>query len=115
MMVEKFTAKLSGASSANLNIVSNEVNLDLSGASSLNIGGNAQKLFVDNSGASKLSAKELKAAFVKVDCSGASKAEVWAIDQLEADASGASKVTYVNENNLKKNVSNSGASSVKSI
>ena len=115
MKVEQFVAELSGASKADLNLVSNKIQLNLSGASNININGNAQNLFADISGASKLNAKNLKVSDVKVDCSGASKAEVWAVDRLNADASGASKIVYANEANLSKEVSESGASNIVSL
>ena len=114
MKVEKFSANVSGASKAVFSLTANELNLKISGASVADISGNAQKLVAVVSGASKLKSNQMKVSNVDVDCSGASKAEIWAVDNLKANASGASKVVYENQSGLHKKLSDSGASSIKS-
>lgn len=113
--VEKMAVDLSGASNLKLDVVSNSISVDNSGASSMKISGNVQDLNISVSGASSFIGKELKAANVVVDCSGASSTTVWAVNSLTADSSGASSVRYVDENGLKTKVSTSGMSSIKRI
>ncbi|MGV0979211.1 head GIN domain-containing protein [Empedobacter falsenii] len=113
--VEKMAVDLSGASNLKLDVVSNSISVDNSGASSMKISGNVQDLNISVSGASSFVGKELKAANVVVDCSGASSTTVWAVNSLNADSSGASSVRYVDENGLKTKVSTSGMSSIKRI
>ncbi len=95
--VEKMAVDLSGASNLKLDVVSNSISVDNSGASSMKISGNVQDLNISVSGASSFVGKELKAANVVVD------------------SSGASSVRYVDENGLKTKVSTSGMSSIKRI
>ncbi len=111
--VENFKADLSGATKASLNLMSNTINVDLSGASKLELSGNVQNLNLDLSGASKFSGSALKASAVKFDLSGASSSKVWVVNQLSGSASGASSLAYKNVTGLSKDVSTSGASSVK--
>lgn len=113
--VEKLAVDLSGASNLKLDVVSNSISVDNSGASSMKITGNVQDLNISVSGASSFIGKELKAANVTVDCSGASSTTVWAVNSLTADSSGASSVRYVDENGLKTKVSTSGMSSIKKM
>lgn len=104
---------VSGASSGTLTNIKNEsLSIDASGASKIKIEGEAKELIVDLSGASRLDAENLKAENVTVDASGASSATVVALNDINADASGASNIRYVGEpKNVRKN--SSGASSVK--
>ncbi len=62
------------------------------GASRADIDGSANDLNIDVSGASKVDADELKAQNVVVEASGASKANVYAIQSIDAPASGASSI-----------------------
>ncbi|HEX8370237.1 MAG TPA: head GIN domain-containing protein [Pyrinomonadaceae bacterium] len=104
---------VSGASTGTLTNVKNEtLTLDASGASKIKIDGEVKELIVDLSGASRLDAENLKAENVTVDANGASSATVAVLNDLNADASGASTIRYAGEpKNVKKN--SSGASSVK--
>ncbi|HEY0049331.1 MAG TPA: head GIN domain-containing protein [Pyrinomonadaceae bacterium] len=104
---------VSGASTGSLTNIKNEtLSLDASGASKIKIDGEARELIVDLSGASRLDAENLRAEDVTVDASGASSASVVALNDLNADASGASTIRYTGEpKNVKKN--SSGASSVR--
>ena len=109
--IESF--EVSGASSGTLTNVKNEtLSLDASGASKIKTDGEVKELIVDLSGASRLDAENLKADDVTVDASGASSATVVALNDLNAEASGASTIRYAGEpKNLKKDLS--GASSIK--
>jgi len=112
MKVEKFSVIASGASDLDLNLMTNHIDLDLSGASDVDLKGNVQDFNLEVSGASELNSKELKAANVIVNASGASSVYVWAVNQLKVEASGASSVFYRNSTGLIKNVSSTGSSDV---
>jgi hypothetical protein len=104
---------VSGASNGTLTNVKNEsLTIEASGASKIKVDGEAAELNVELSGASRLDAENLKAENAKVEASGASNATIFATNEVEAEASGASSVRYVG---TPKNVtqSSSGASSVK--
>lgn len=103
---------VSGASNGIVtNVNADSLDLKASGASKIKIEGIAKKLNADASGASTVDAENLKAEDANVEASGASSSIVNASNELKADASGASKITYVGEpKNLKQN--SSGGSSV---
>ncbi|QTV06257.1 head GIN domain-containing protein [Faecalibacter bovis] len=115
MKLDKLDVNLSGASSLDLNVISNSINLENSGASKFILKGNAKDFEVKVSGASKIEAEELKASKVRINASGASSAKIWAVDNLIVDASGASKVYVIKQNGLKKSINTSGASKVSEI
>lgn len=80
--------------------------VDLSGSCSLTASGTADSGVYNMSGSSLLNAVDLKAAEVKVNTSGVSKAEVYAEKNLDAEASGTSSITYYAEPEiLNKNAS----------
>jgi hypothetical protein len=103
---------VSGASDAKINNVkADSLELKASGASEIIINGEAKELKADASGASKIDAENLRTENADVDASGASSANVSAINELNIDASGASKISYTGEpKNIKQNAS--GASSI---
>jgi hypothetical protein len=103
---------VSGASKTDAsNIKSDTFKLDVSGASKIKLAGEANSLSAEASGASRIDATDLKALKASANASGASKILVNATDSVDADASGASGITYSgNPKNVKKNAS--GASSV---
>jgi len=108
--IENF--EVSGASSGNIsNVKADDLELKASGASKIKIEGIAKELNADLSGASSLEAVNLKTENAKVEASGASKANVSATEDLDANASGASKITYSGApKNIKQD--SSGASSI---
>jgi hypothetical protein len=101
-----------GASNVNVSNIKNAVlGIDTSGASKVSLQGETERLNIEVSGASNINAEGLKADNARVDASGASKVSVFAVSDLWADASGASKVVYTG---TPKNFTNktSGASSI---
>jgi hypothetical protein len=103
---------VSGASSATLSgLEAKGLRLNVSGASTVTASGTADRLDVDCSGASHVHAKGLTAQTVVVGVSGASGAEVRAVQELDANASGASSVRYAGSPARKKE-NTSGASSI---
>lgn len=105
--------RASGASKIDLSGVKNEtLRVDTSGASKVNISGETAKLEIEVSGAGSIDAGSLKAEDVSVNASGASHASVFATADLDADASGASRIVYAGSpKNIQKHAS--GASSVR--
>lgn len=86
---------LSGASRADVkNVRADVFELDLNGASKVNITGEAATFNADINGASDLNAENFKTAKTTIEASGASKAGVFVTENLNADASGASKIYY---------------------
>jgi predicted small secreted protein len=86
---------VSGANSVKIRgIDSDKFRADISGACTVSLEGETGVFDVDLSGATKLYADDFRADQVKIDCSGASKAEVFAREYLNADASGVSKIYY---------------------
>ena len=112
-MPELVSLNISGASKADVtNVKTDSLKLEASGASRINISGEASKLESDANGASTIDAEGLTVSDADAKASGASKTTVSAINDLKADASGASTILYTGE---PKNISpkSSGASSVK--
>lgn len=103
---------LSGASDGKItNVRTDSLELKASGASEVVIVGEAKTLEAEASGASTIDAENLDVEDANVEASGASKAMVSATNNLEADANGASKISYTGEpKNIKQN--SSGASSI---
>jgi hypothetical protein len=105
--------ELSGASKVNLtNLKNDSLKLDSSGASKIRIEGSTKNFEVEMSGASKLDAENLQAENVSVESSGASNLSVFVTNELSADLSGATSLTYSgNPKSVQKKAS--GASSVR--
>ncbi len=103
---------VSGASDAKImNVKADSLELKASGASEIIINGEANKLKANATGASEINAENLLTENADVDASGASSANVSATNELNVEASGASKISYTGEpKNLKQN--SSGASSI---
>jgi hypothetical protein len=86
---------VSGAAHVTVTGLKNEgFNVDASGASRIDLSGTTDKLTVDVSGAGKIDAGDLSAADANVDASGAATIAVHVSDNLVADLSGASSLTY---------------------
>lgn len=71
-----------------------EMSIELNGASRLEAKGAVQTLKANINGASRLEAKDLKAGKVSVEANGASRATVFASESLDANANGASNISY---------------------
>ncbi len=91
--LEKIDA--SGASEIRAsNIKNGDLVVDSSGASRVYLNGSTAKLNVDVSGATKVDAEELATVDATIDASGASHVKLNVTGNLNAAASGASKVLY---------------------
>jgi len=105
----------SGANNINVrNIETERFNVDVSGACSIDLKGNAENLRIEMSGACSLDSEELISRNVKIDCSGASSAIVYAGESLTADISGASHVKFAG-NPSHTDLDASGVSSIDAI
>lgn len=103
----------SGACKLDLDFACTNLELDFSGATKATLGGSCTTLNIEASGASAIYAANLQTETLKMDISGATKAEVWATKTLNVEASGASKVLYKGDPELYKDVS--GASSISKL
>ena len=102
---------LAGASRCKAILQAEDMEIDMSGAAKLELKGMAENMSIDMSGATKLNAFDLKTKTVAADLSGASSAEVFVNESLEAEASGASSLAY--KGNVKNiDIDKSGAASV---
>jgi hypothetical protein len=110
---ENLSISLSGASELNLSLnATNIYYCNLSGSSEATLTGNAVSIDDANvSGASVLKAFDLQVQSVLINVSGASLAEVNVSEELDATASGASKIKYMgNPSVIRQHIS--GASKI---
>jgi hypothetical protein len=85
----------SGATNVTVkNLKSDQFGLNTSGASKVSVQGSAAGFSAEVSGASQINAGDLIAENAKIEASGASSVTVNVSNELNADASGASKVFY---------------------
>jgi hypothetical protein len=102
----------SGASKITLDGVKNEqLAIETNGASKIDATGETKTLEIESNGASRVDVTDLRAARVKVSLSGAGQANIYASEEVNADVSGAARVTYYGEPKV-VNKSVSGAGSV---
>lgn len=103
---------ISGACNAEVkNIKADRFELNVSGASDINIQGETTSLKIDSNGVSKINAEKLTARSVNVSTSGTGTTRVYATEEITADASGASSITYSGDPKV-VNKKDSGASSI---
>ncbi len=103
---------LSGASSVSGNITATgDGHFDLSGASRIGLAGSASDIVIEASGASSVNLADLPVNNANVRLSGASQATVNLDGRLDANLSGASRLSYTGEPTL-GNISTSASSTV---
>ena len=103
--------RLSGASTATVNLQVTQCDINLSGASTLNIAGTVQNFIAEISGASTMVAFGFAANTVNLKASGASYARLQVNQTLTVEASGASIIRYIgNPSTVNSNLS--GASTL---
>jgi hypothetical protein len=109
---EEMSLHVSGAAKlSSTKLVADKLLLDLSGASKVDMRGQVLKLTIDLSGASQINLTEMIARDADVDASGASHVELNVQKSLRVEASGASKITYLGNPVISKDLS--GASFVR--
>ena len=107
---QQLDINLSGSSLCEMEIGYRKMDVILSGASKLNLNGLGDEIKAELSGASELMAFEYPVRAANVNISGASHGRVTVSDDLDAIASGASRLLYRGSPSVKSNVS--GASAV---
>ena len=109
--IEDIDIKVSGASRVTGDITGGDAEFDISGASSIQLEGSATNIVADVSGASSFDLSSFKVNNANIDISGASTGTVNLSGRLDADLSGASKLSYIGEPTM-GNVNTSGASTL---
>jgi len=110
---EDFSFDVDGASRLNADFFANNTDIDISGASRVTLKGSTQNLDALVSGASTLTAQDFTSATADINVSGASKAYINAVDELDVVAAGASKIYYSGNPQVQSNIS--GASKLENI
>ena len=86
---------VSGGSRLSGEIEAGDVGFDASGGSRVTLTGSAEDIVIDAAGASRVDLAGFSVVNANVEASGASKVTVNASGRLDADASGASEITYL--------------------
>ncbi len=108
---EKFTLDISGASKVSGDITAGDADFDISGASTVQLDGAAANMVVDVSGASRFNLGGFKVNNAKLTVSGACTGTVNPAGRLDADVSGASRLSYLGTP-VMGNINISGASTI---
>ncbi len=110
--LDQVDINISGASTLDMNSDVKRMSIEITGVSKAVLVGKSERLDASVSGASKLNSEDFITSEVDVKASGASKAEVYAAEAIEAKGSGASHITYKgNPSNVQKD--ESGSSKIK--
>jgi hypothetical protein len=105
------TINVSGASTFKGDVSADNLEIKMSGASKGSFSGNSEMLNVDCSGATDLNAYNLKAVRCNAEVSGASNIDIFVSGELNATASGASRIRYKGNPQV-SNVKKSGVSTI---
>jgi len=103
--------EVSGASKVTGDITAADADFDVSGASTVQLEGSASDIVVDTSGASRVKLAAFPINNATVALSGASSGTVNLDGRLDADLSGASKLSYIGEPTM-GTINTSGASTL---
>jgi len=104
----------SGASTTNIDINVKNLHAETSGAAVLKLSGKAKQTTLSLSGASNVKAYAMTSQKTTVDGSGAASAQITVQQQLKADVSGASSLTYKGQP-AKEDISKGVAASIRHI
>jgi cytoskeletal protein RodZ len=107
----EFKLNLSGASRLSGDISAGDAEFTISGASRVELQGSADDMTVDASGASSVKLSAFEVTNADVTLSGASDGTVKLDGKLDANLSGASRLTYIGEPTI-GSVNTSGASTI---
>lgn len=111
-IADNFHLKASGASDVTISISAKKLSADASGASNVRLSGRADSQYIHVSGASDYEAFSLQSKQANVEASGSSDAQIAVDEDLTANVSGASDVTYKGNPKI-RNVQTSGSSSIR--
>ena len=109
--VEDIEIGVSGASKLAGDITAGDAEFDVSGASTIRLEGSADDMVASVSGASSFNLADFMVNDADVDFSGASSGTVNVTGRLDANLSGASKLSYISEPTM-GNINTSGASTL---
>lgn len=98
----KLSIEASGASKVNLTLDAQEIQSEISGAAKVHLNGKAVSNAAEISGAALLDAMQLATQTTTAGISGAAKARVYAINELNAEISGAGTLYYFDNGETKK-------------
>jgi len=105
---EMLTMYVSGASSADIAMEVERVEIRASGAASFTLSGTAEELYVDISGAGSVNARDLETSAAEIHITGAGSAVVAADDTLYVSISGVGTVTYHGNPTVTRNIAGVG-------
>jgi hypothetical protein len=108
---EDLDITVSGASRVNGDITAGNVEFDISGASTIQLDGSANDMVASVSGASRLNLDDFIVSNADVNLSGASSGTINLDGRLDADLSGASRLSYIGEPTM-GTIDTSGASTL---
>jgi hypothetical protein len=97
---EELSIDATGACELYLNVSVDDLELKFAGASTAEIKGDVEDLKAELIGASKIEAYDLMADRARIKASGASKAEVYASEELDLTSDGVSKIRYRGTRNV---------------
>ncbi len=86
--------KLTGASEVEASVSPDFLEMTLAGASKAQLDGNARRMKASLVGASRIKGYNFKTSFTELRVQGASHAQVYVTEELEAEAGGVSSITY---------------------
>ncbi|MFC2052420.1 head GIN domain-containing protein [Chloroflexota bacterium] len=109
---ENLDINVSGASKVTGDITAGDADFDISGASTVQLEGSANNIVANVSGASRFNLGGFIVNNANVTFSGASTGTVNPNGRLDADLSGASKLSYLGEPTM-GNINTSGASTIR--
>ena len=113
LTTSKLNIEISGIAKAALNTDATLVKCDISGVGRLDLRGTGDQLTADISGTAKLVAPKFEVKDAKIDASGVASAVVNAMKSVSLDASGASNIKYIPNDNLEiKSKDASGAARI---
>ena len=102
---------VSGASRVNGDITAGDIEFDISGASNIQLEGSANNMVASVSGASRFNLGSFTVNNADVNFSGASSGTINLNGRLDADLSGASRLSYIGEPTM-GDINTSGASTI---
>jgi hypothetical protein len=112
LTTDHLSIETSGASKADLNIETPKLTTEVSGAADLKLSGSATVHTSEISGAGQLKALDLLTSKSTLDISGAGEGRITAKDEINAEVSGAGKLTYYDEPTV-KHINKSGSYDIK--
>ena len=110
LQAETLDIQCNGASDADLQIDVQTLNITISGGSDMDIQGTANQATITLSGAGDIDAEHLTTQTMHINCTGASEADINVQQELWAQATGASKITYRGNPSIKQKMEVGGSS-----